>query len=395
MNTCGAGPPACVRFCGQKITKPGRSTGARRTFDFLSFCEGYIDVSLRRSLKFGKDAILGLDIGSSVVKMIALSRSDAGYSAAAAGIAEIAPTEEDSGNLRANTVRAIRECFGQTRTKTKFAVCGVSGPDVAVRDFEFPPLSEEEIAAAVSLEASQVCPFSAADSAVGYQVIPNGDEKTRGVLVAATHALVQGKIELARSAGLRCVLMDVDGLALLNCFTGLARGHQTSATARPVAILNVGASHTTLAVMDARGWPFIRDMIYAGNDIAAQMAAHDGTSIETVKGILFGGSTPAGPDPHDSLEKACQRLITDVGETLRYYAAQSKTTAVDKLFVCGGFALARGFIELLSSRLGTEAVVWNPFDDPARCGSDQRCEEILAKAGPAMAVAAGLAMRSV
>lgn len=352
-------------------------------------------MSWKRSLKFGKDAVLGLDIGSSVVKMIVLIKSDTGYSAMAAGVAGIAPTEENSGSSRINTIRAIRECFAQTRTKTKLAVCGVSGPDVAVRDFEFPSLSdEEEIQAAVLLEAAQVCPFNAADSAIAYQVMPNGNDKTTGVLVAATNALVQGKIELARKAGLKCVLMDVDGLALLNCFNGLADPSEKPAAGRTVAILNVGASHTTLAVMDKNGWPFIRDMAYAGDEIVAQVAAQSNVSLETVREILFGEPTVGEPDLHDSLEKACQRLVTDVGETLRYYIAQSQSAAVEKLFVCGGFALARGFTQLLNSRLGIQAVLWNPFETVPR-GASQRCEDILAKTGPAMAVAAGLAMRSI
>lgn len=348
----------------------------------------------KRSLKFGKDTVVGLDIGSSVVKMIVLNKNDSGYTTTAAGIAAIAPTEENSGNPRTNTIKAIRECFGQTKTKTKFAVCGVSGPDVAVRDFEFPSLSDEEIQAAVMLEAAQVCPFNAADSAISYQVMPNGDDKTAGVLVAATKTLVQTKIELARKAGLKCVLMDVDGLALLNCFKALAEPDEKSATGRTIAILNVGASHTTLAVMDKNGWPFIRDMTYAGDDIVAQVAAQSNVSVETVRDILFGEPAADEQDLRDSLEKACQRLVTDVGETLRYYVAQSQSATVEKLYVCGGFALAREFMQLLNTRLGTQAVLWNPFEK-IPCGTNRRGEEVLAKTGPAMAVAAGLAMRSI
>lgn len=360
----------------------------------MSFCEGYIEVNWKRSLKFGKDTVLGLDIGSSVVKMIVLNKGETGYSAAAAGIAAIAPTEENSSHPKANTIQAIRECFGQTRIKTKFAVCGVSGSDVAVRDFEFPSLSDEEIQAAVLLEAAQVCPFNAADSAIAYQVIPNGSDKTTGVLVAATKALVQTKVELAHKAGLKCVLMDVDGLALLNCFKGLADRSEKPTADRAVAILNVGASHTTLAVMDKNGWPFIRDMAYAGDDIVARVAAQSNVSVETVRRNLFSEPAEGDPDLHDSLDKACQRLVTDVGETLRYYVAQSQSTTVEKLYVCGGFALARGFTELLNSRVGTQVVLWNPFET-IPCGAGRRCEDILAKTGPALAVAAGLAMRSI
>jgi type IV pilus assembly protein PilM len=272
-----------------------------------------------------------------------------------------------------------------------------------MRDFEFPLLSTEEIAGAVLLEASQVCPFNAAHSAVNYQLIPNadthasgtsGDDKAKGILVAATNTLIATKIQLAKEARLKCVLMDVDGLALLNCFNGLANGSEESRASQTTAILNVGGSYTTLAIMDDNGWPFIRDMTYAGDDIVKQIAAENDTSVETVKGILFGNSTSVDLEHNDSLEKACRKLVADIAETLRYYSAQAKSSNVDKLFVCGGFALARGFVELLNTRLGAEVVLWNPLDKMS-CDVNRQCRDIIAKTGPAMAVAAGLAMRLV
>jgi len=341
-----------------------------------------------------KDTILGLDIGSSAVKVVALQKDDAGYSVIAIGMREIAASQDDYDQHRINTVKAIRECFQQAKIKTKMAVCGVSGPEVAVRDFVFAPLSAEDIEAAVLLEASQVCPFNAADSAVSYHLIPNGDDKTRGVLVAATNTLVTSKVQFAKEARLNCVMMDVDGLALLNCFNGLANGHEKSGANRTVAILNVGGMHTTLAIMDNEGWPFIRDMTYAGNHIVAQIAAMNNTSKEAVRGILSGDSVSDEAGLSDSLEKACHKLIADVGETLRYYTAQSASANVEKLFVCGGFALAGGFVELLNRRLGVEAVLWNPFDKICS-NANREHEDIYAKTGPAMAVAAGLAMRTI
>ncbi|OHB83470.1 MAG: hypothetical protein A2Z38_02035 [Planctomycetes bacterium RBG_19FT_COMBO_48_8] len=337
--------------------------------------------------------VLGLDIGSCAVKMVALHKSDTGYTTTAAGITEIAASEDDN-DRRTNTVQAVRKCLESARIKTKLVVCGVSGQEVAVRNFDFPSLLPEEIASAVSLEASQVCPFSAADSAVDYHLLPNNDNKTSGVLVAAMNTLITSKVQLAKEARLKCVLMDVDGLALLNCFNGLANGCEKSEANQTVAILNVGGTHTTLAIMDNDGWPFIRDMTYAGNDIVAQIAARNDTSKETVRGILSGDSAADEAGISDSLEKACHKLITDVGETLRYYSAQSASANVEKLFVCGGFALARGFVELLNRRLGVEAVLWNPFDKICH-NANRDYEDIYAKTGPAMAVAAGLAMRSI
>lgn len=353
----------------------------------------------KRILDFTKTEVLGLDIGSSAVKVVRLRKDDGGYAVTAAGIAEIDPAtsfceansggEEEDNNHR-NTIKAIRECFESIGRKTKLAVCGVSGPEVAVRDFVFPLLSTEEIDGAVSFEATQVCPFNAADSAVDYHLIPNGDDKTGGILVAATNAMIKSKVQLAKEAALKCVLMDVDGLALLNCFNGL-----TDESERPTtAILNVGGSGITVAIMGGNGRPFVRDMTLGGDNIIKQIAADKGMSTEDVKGILFGDSTAAQIELHNSFEKACQKLIVDVSETLRYYAAQEQSTPVEKIFVCGGFALVRGFVELLNSRLSVEAVLWNPFEK-IRCDAPQQFGDIFDKRGPALAVAAGLAMRSV
>jgi len=348
----------------------------------------------KRTINFGNNDVLGLDIGSSAVKIVALRKDDAGYSVTGAGITHIAAGEENDDQQEANTVKAIRDCFLKARVRRKLAVCGVSGTEVAVRDFEFSSLSAEEIGAAVSLEASQVCPFSAADSAVDYHLMASGNDKTRGVLVAATNSLIANKMHLTKEARLKCTLMDVDGLALLNCFNGLTAEGQEPQSGRTIAILNVGGSHTTLAVMDNEGWPFIRDMTCAGNDIVRQIAAALDTPEETVKEALFGDSTATEPGLQESLGKACQRLISDVTGTLRYYTAQGKSSNVDRLFICGGFALAKGFADLLNSRLGTEAVLWNPFAG-IRTDPNRQCEDTLAKAGPAMAIAAGLAMRLI
>lgn len=348
----------------------------------------------KRDINLTKNETLGLDIGSSAVKMVALRKNGEDYSAIAAGIAEIAVSDDGDERQRTNTVKAVRRCFAQTRVKRKLAVCGVSGPDVAVRDFELPSLEPEEMAAAVSLEASQVCPFPSEDSAIAYQLMPNGNDNTRGILVAAMNMLVADRSQLVKESRLKCVLMDVDGLALLNCYKGLANDDEETEAGRTAAILNVGGSKTTLAIMDNEGKPFVRDMIHGGDEIVSQIGGETGTPIEDVKEILSGEPAAIEPRLHESLERACQKLISDVRETLRYYVAQGKSSNVDKLLVCGGFALAGGFIELLNNRLGTESVLWNPFES-MQCNPNRRYQNVFAKAGPALAVAAGLAMRSI
>jgi len=334
--------------------------------------------------------VMGLDIGSSAVKAVQLCKRDTGWTVTAAAVVDIAREDEsDNGDKEMNTIKAVRNCLQSSGIQTRLAVCSVCGPEVAVRCFRFPALPPEEIEGAILLEAEQVCPFNIGDSIVDYQLISNGKDTVSGVLVAATNKLVGRKSDLVKQASLSEVLMDVDGLALLNCLSE----YESLEAGPTMAVLNIGSSYTNLAIVSDNNLPFIRDMSYGGDDIINSVATKNGLSTEIVSGIMAGREDPSEYQLKlaDSLKEACRRLIIDVTDTLRYYTAEEKS--VEKLFVCGGFALVKGFVELLDSQLPTTAVLWNPFEKMA-CEARQ-CEDMLCQNGPAMAVAAGLAMRSV
>jgi len=355
-----------------------------------------MDLGWKRAFGLQHNEVLGLDIGSSEVKIVQLHKYNGGYAVTAAGVVEIPANIDNNSQREENTTEAIRECLRSSGANTQMAVCGVSGPEVAVRYFNFPSLLPEEIEGAVLLEAAQICPFNVDAAAVDYQLTADGGNNVTGILVAATNNLIQKRRQLAEKAFLKCVLMDVEGLALLNCFNELRpEGAETEGTKRTAAVLNVGNSHTTLAVTGENGLPFIRDIAYGSNDIVEQIATENNTSTERIRKILFGSENAQGQSEIEStLGRACKQLIVDVTETLRYYTTQEKSTVVEKVFVCGRFALVKGFVELLNSSLSAEAVLWNPFDK-MRFDAGRDCEDIVAKKGPAMAVAAGLAMRSI
>jgi type IV pilus assembly protein PilM len=339
---------------------------------------------------------MGVDIGSSAVKIVQLRKSRDGWMVTSASIVDIAKTDDDSEGLRdANSLKAILSCIGLARAGTNLAVCGVGGPGVAVLNFEFPSLRYADIEKAVLFEARQLCPFNTDDIAIEYRLIPDGHDKIKGFFVAATHELVISKVQLAKEAGLNCVLMDVDGFALLNCLNEVEK----AGVVQKSAVLDVGSSYTTLAIEGTSNRPFIRTLTYAGDSIAQQIADEHGVSTGAVKAMLSGDSQAVLPNFDQSLKQACSGLIEDIDKTVQYCGAQERASEVKKLFVCGGFALARGFVELLNSELPMEAVLWNPFEK-MRChitGNHRAVllKKILHKSGPAMAVAAGLAMRSI
>jgi type IV pilus assembly protein PilM len=353
-----------------------------------------MDIGLKRSFKLEikNREVFGLDIGSSSVNAVQLSKKGKKWVIKAVGRAGIAPSQDE--NDQTNTVSAISQCLKSTGIRTRKAVCGISGPEVAVRDFQFPSLSREEIESAIHFEAAQVCPFNADDATVDFQLIHSSKDSARGILVAATNQLINNKTELAKQASVDCVLMDVDGLALLNCLS-----ESEDIAEQTAAVLSVGCSYTTLAILGSRdgpALPFIRNVSYAGKDIVKAIATENNMSEDAVGEILFGGkNAKERPNAFEaSFEKACDKLIVDVTETLRYYTAQDKSSFVEKIFVCGGFAMIEGLVDLLDRHLPSKVVLWNPLEK-LLCVANRSCEKILREDGPAMAVAAGLAMRSI
>lgn len=342
-------------------------------------------------IQFGHNSILGLDVGSSAVKMVQLRKEGAGYSVISAGVSEIAEAANQR-DMDINAITAISECRNLAGIQSRSAVCSVCGPEVAVRGFSFPPLQPDEIEGAVQFEAEQVCPFSKEQGRVDYQVLSADENKIDGILVAATNELINRKVRKIEDASLNCVLMDVDGLALLNCFEKI----ENNEPAKVVAILNVGSSCTDLVIGSGDGVPFVRNIAYAGEEIIKQIAVLSSTSSLVVKEALAESENAMGNRSEfgEHMAQACQGLLKDIKDTLRYYCSKEKSAAVSEIYVCGGFAQASGFVEVLDEQLSVKAVLWNPFSK-MRCNGNRKCRDIVKKRGPALAVAAGLAMREI
>ena len=341
--------------------------------------------------RFKDNELIGADIGSSAVKIVQLRKNDGAWTVTAAGVADIPKTPEDDENRKEiNTIRALKECLRLTGTEARMAVCSVSGPEVAVRSFNFPSLPQEEIEGAVLLEASQICPFNINDCAVSYQLISNGKDNSSGILVAATNKLIARKKYYAEHASLDAVLMDVDGLALLNCFSEIVR----PGSDRSTAILNVGNSCANLAIIGKNSLPFVRDIACPGSEVAAKLASERALTTEDVKTVSAGDGQDQAPVELDEVfQTTFQELVAAVNDTLRYYTTLEKAV-IEQILVCGGLSLVEGFVEWLGRQLTARTVLWNPAERMS-CQPGSRCHDILNKKGPAMAVAMGLAMRTI
>lgn len=357
---------------------------------------------LDRLLDLDKYYSIGLDVGASTVKMVQITRNGHGLvvNAAAAQEIETAASDDDAAK-RAKVAAAIKSCYKNLNLKlrTRYVVCGVSGPEVAIRSFHLPSIPPDRLKAAIMNEAAEVCPFNVRQNCFDYQLATPGttpeskdqhsSEVNTGVMVAATNMVVNSKKTLVEEAGLTCALIDVNGLAMVNLFHECEK----QPVGRTIALVNVRNSWINLAIISDSTLPFIRDFNYGGRDIVSRIAEDTGMSADVVRGVLAKRNT----DPSlrqrvtEAMKNGCVRLAKDISETLRYHMTQEKSGPVDAAYVCGGFALADGFVESLGGLFNHPVRLWNPFRNMKIDGS----LNFLAERGPAFAVAAGLGMRSI
>ncbi len=345
--------------------------------------------------------LIGLDIGTTSVKAARTRRR--GSRVTVTGVAEsvIEPAGQSGASVDERTVMAVWRCLHALRGRAQVA-CSLAGPEVAVRAFEFPALPRHQLASAVELEATQVCPFEVSEATVSYHVLqapstkggkPPDGQRIRGFFAAARNMIIQQRRSLCERGDTSCVLMDVDGLALLNCLEACKqlKAGETS------MVLNVGYTYTNVAIVSEDGLPFVRDISYAYDHILTRVSQMIETPQPAVAAALAGTAESESKIPWARLQpavrQACTGLADRVSETLRYYGTRKSSPAVDRVYLCGGSTLSGAVAKALISLLPAKTELWDPLAI-LPCTRAVR-KNPAAEHGPAFAVAIGLALRTL
>ena len=349
----------------------------------------------RKLLRRGRDEVIGLDIGPSSIKVIRLRRCGDKVIISGGGKVEISQySVSSSENKIARTVEAICKCVDLCGCRSNRAVCAVDAPDVAVRSFCFDPMPPEDTGYSILMEAEHISPTDMDHTVVDYQLVGGYEEcrEIKGMLAAARSDAIMDKCHLAEKANLHTVLVDVDSLALINCFTRFCKADKTDVT----AIVNLGDLWTNLAVVGGDRLPFIRTISYAGNEIMRTVASVCGVSTPEVQSILFQENVlhEKYNPVRESFLLRLSEIVPEINETLRYCQARERNCSVERVLLCGDFAVIDGVVDLFGERLSQRVDLWNPVKVAGLSTSITNRDE-LEKQGPGMAIALGLSMRAI
>ena len=227
--------------------------------------------------------LVGLDIGSSAIKVAQLKESKGRYFLQKFGVKPLEPEVIVDGTVmdEGRVVSAIRELFEEANVKNKHVAISISGHAVIVKKISLPPMPDEELEGQVKLAAEQYIPFDINEVNIDFHVLPSdASEDQHGdmsvILVAAKKDKINELTELVKAAGLIPMVMDVDAFAVENMHAINYPMGQEETT----ALVNLGASVMNVNIIRAGSSLFTRDIPLGGNRYTEAIQREIGLSFE-------------------------------------------------------------------------------------------------------------------
>jgi type IV pilus assembly protein PilM len=345
----------------------------------------------------GKKNLVGLDIGSSSVKAVELTKKGSALQLLNMGFENLqTDTIVDGQIMELNNVsNVISNIFSEHQIRTPRVAAGVSGHSVIVKNIVLPSMSQEELQESFSWHAEEHIPFDIADVNLDYELTSKSSESLHVLMAACKSDKIANVRQAIQLAGKQPVIIDVDAFALQNCYEV---NYQPKA-GEIVALLNIGAATMNINILNGTRSVFARDASVGGSQYTSLLQKELGLSFEQAEGVKRGMPLPDGVEARPIqpiIETVSDILALEVKKTMDFYratAAEGDTT-IQKILLAGGGSKLPGLADYLSRRFEIPVEVFNPFRqievDSKKFDPDYMREII-----PEMAVAVGLALRGV
>jgi type IV pilus assembly protein PilM len=341
-----------------------------------------------------KKDVVGIDIGSSSVKLVQLREAKGGYQLVTLGMA-LLPAEAIVDNAIMDSqsiIEVIKNLVESLKVKTKNVATAVSGHSVIIRKIQLPIMTEEEMEASIQWEAEQYIPFEISEVNLDFQILGADATDTSQmdvILVAAKKDFVSDYVSLFKECGFNPVVMDIDCFSVENVFEA-----NYGIEDEIVALIDMGASSMNVNILKGGMSVFTRDIQVGGSSYNEEIQKRLGLNNEDAEKVKLGGELPevSAEAVAAIVDDATDSLTQEVQRSIDFFSATSSDEKVQKVYITGGVALVPSVRASLASRLGVEVEVMDPWRHITYSDKDFD-PEYLQAVGPIFTVAAGLAMR--
>ena len=305
---------------------------------------------------------VGLDIGSGLIKLVAISHASGGPVITKVAFATVGNDAIVEGEVMdpAIVADAIKGLLASAGIKTKRVVTAVGGRDVIIKKIAMDRMKEPEAREVIRWEAEQHVPFDMDNVELDFQILdPEGDGLQMTVLlVAAKRELVDHKMALLSDVGLDPAIIDIDAFALHNAF----ELNYPDAMRGVVGLINIGHETTNINILD-EGVPVLtRDIPIGTRRFKEDLQRERGLSADEADRLLQGAEESSSAlDP--LLESRGEELAVGIERAAAFLQSASRSAGgISRIFTTGGGARIPRLNKVLSDRLRIPVQLANPIE---------------------------------
>jgi len=341
-------------------------------------------------------SFLGIDVGTSAVKLIELSKNRGRVKVENYGQVKTKAFYEEPfrtfkkgtfllsvGDISKAISAIIREA-GVSTKKVNFSI-----PDFSTffTTFELPPMGKEELPEAIRFEARQHVPLPMSELTLDWSVIEGqfNQSRLKLLVVAIPNRVVEQYKEVAEESNLNLSSLEAEVFSM-------ARSLPDNQKEGSNIMLDMGAQTTTINVVEDGVLKLSHSFDVSGNDFTQNISKS--LQIDYKEAEYFKrkyGIKEEGKAVRKVLLPRLDLITMEIQKIAHRYR-EGEGGGIEKVLLGGGTALMPGLQTYLSQELEQEVSVIKPFSDlyyPSIL--DNRLEKL----GPSFAVAVGLGIRGL
>jgi len=327
---------------------------------------------------------LGIDIGTSSIKVAQLKKEQEAYSLETYGVVKV--NYDVSGkadfDVITETAGVLKKLVAQSRTSTKKVVASLPNNIVFVSVIDMPKMGEKELKNAIQWEAQRYVPLPLEEVTLSWTALSEEEQegKMKVLLTAVPSAVIENYLKMFKLAGLEPVALEIEALALIRSLVGNRKDS--------ILIVDLGARNTSLNLVDKGFLRVSRNLGVGGdtitNGISRSLKVSSGRAEQFKKDLSIAGEI-----------KELPQVIREVLDTIKYETLQlvkifeSSGGRIQEVILAGAGAQLPGLISFFDDT-GLKCKLGEPLKFVSY---DPRLKANLQEVGLSLSVALGLAMR--
>jgi len=340
--------------------------------------------------------LVGLDIGSSSVKLVELSDVGGTMRLERYAIEPLPRGAVVDGNIDKIDIvaEAVKRAWRRAGTRIKNVAMALPASAVITKRIALPgSLREEELEMQVESEANQYIPFALDEVSLDFQVlgaIPNAPDDVEVLIAASRKEKVEDRMAVAQAAGLKPTVVDVESYAMRAALERVIEQLPNRGEGLVIAVFYLGANTTSVTVMHDGEAIYEREQPFGGQQLTGDIARAYGIPVEEAEQKKRSGDLPTNYE-NEVLRPFIDTAVTEITRALQFFFTSTPYTRVDQIMLVGGSAVLTGLPDALMERAQVPTSIASPFKGMEVAASVR--EKQLRLDAPALLTPCGLAMR--